>query len=53
MSKNLNNILIILLIVILAMFLDFFMRAVERHYGICDCVVYRNDMQKYNLYSKN
>lgn len=51
MLKKLNNITILFFIVILALFLDFFMRAVERHYGICDCMVYRNDAQKYNLYS--
>jgi hypothetical protein len=52
MSKNLNNILMLLLIVFLALFLDFFMRTVERHYGIGECIIYRNDLQKYNLYPK-
>lgn len=39
------------LILLLAVCLDFMLISLERHFGICQ-MVYRNDVQEYNLYNK-
>ena len=45
--KNIIKLNILIIILILAMFMDFLMISMEKHLG-----VYRNDLQEYNLYNQ-